>query len=140
MRSSTDFLTKASIANDIDFDLIAIPLVKDADCLFLLRPLDIRNMEADREVCLDLALYIDISAAAASDKIEDAIDYSVVIKRVSKFVTGSKFKLIEALAEGIAAECLSLPGVTRVGLRVEKVGASEIASAVAVEITRPRSS
>ena len=94
----------------------------------------------NREVCLDLALYIDISAAAASDKIEDAIDYSVVIKRVSKFVTGSKFKLIEALAEGIAAECLSLPGVTRVGLRVEKVGASEIASAVAVEITRPRSS
>ena len=94
----------------------------------------------NREVCLDLALYIDISAAAASDKIEDAIDYSVVIERVSKFVTGSKFKLIEALAEGIAAECLSLPGVTRVGLRVEKVGASEIASAVAVEITRPRSS
>ena len=94
----------------------------------------------NREVCLDLALYTDISAAAASDKIEDAIDYSVVIERVSKFVTGSKFKLIEALAEGIAAECLSLPGVTRVGLRVEKVGASEIASAVAVEITRPRSS
>ena len=94
----------------------------------------------NREVCLDLALYIDISAAAASDKIEDAIDYSVVIERVSKFVTGSKFKLIEALAEGIAAECLSLPGVTRVRLRVEKVGASEIASAVAVEITRPRSS
>ncbi len=94
----------------------------------------------NREVCLDLALHTDIAAAAASDKIEDAVDYSGVIKRISNFVTGSKFKLIEALAEGIAAECLSLPGVTRVDLRVEKVGASEIASGVAVEITRPRSS
>ncbi|MCH8102008.1 MAG: dihydroneopterin aldolase [Chloroflexi bacterium] len=92
----------------------------------------------NREVCLDLALHIDISAAAASDKIEDAVDYSGVIKRISEFVIGSKFKLIEALAEGIAAECLSLPGVTRVDLKVEKVGASEIASRVAVEITRPR--
>ena len=94
----------------------------------------------NREVCLDLALHADISAAAASDKIGDAVDYSAVIKRVSKFVKESKFKLIETLAEGIAAECLSLPGVTRVDLRVEKVGASEIASRVAVEITRPRSS
>ena len=94
----------------------------------------------NREVCLDLALHADISAAGASDKIGDAVDYSAVIKRVSKFVKESKFKLIETLAEGIAAECLSLPGVTRVDLRVEKVGASEIASRVAVEITRPRSS
>lgn len=94
----------------------------------------------NREVCLDLALHTDISAAAASDKIEDAVDYSGVIKRISNFVTGSKFKLIEALAEGIAAECLSLPGVTRVDVRVEKVGASETANRVAVEITRPRSS
>lgn len=92
----------------------------------------------NREVCLDLALHIDISAAAASDKIVDAVDYSGVIKRISEFVIGSKFNLIEALAEGIAAECLSLPGVTRVDLKVEKVDASEIASRVAVEITRPR--
>ena len=92
----------------------------------------------NREVCLDLTLHTDISAAAASDKIEDAVDYSGVIKRISEFVTGSRFKLIEALAEGIAAECLSLSGVTRVDLRVEKVGASDVASRVAVEITRPR--
>ena len=92
----------------------------------------------NREVCLDLALHTDISAAAASDKIEDAVDYSSVIKRISGFVTESKFKLIESLAEGIAAECLSLPGVISVDLRVEKVGASDIAGRVAVEITRPR--
>ena len=92
----------------------------------------------NREVCLDLTLHTDISAAAASDKIEDAVDYSRVVKRISLFVTESKFKLIEALAEGIAAECLSLPGVGRVDVRVEKVGASEIAGSVAVEISRPR--
>ncbi len=94
----------------------------------------------NREVCLDLALHTDISGAAAADKIEEAVDYSIVLSRISDFVTGSTFKLIEALAEGIAAECLSLPGVTRVDVRVEKVSASEIASRVAVEITRPRSS
>lgn len=96
----------------------------------------------NREVCLDLVLHTDISAAAASDRIEDTVDYSGVIKRVSALVTESKFKLIEALAEAVAAECLSLPGVTRVDLKLEKIGASEIASRVAVEITRisrPRS-
>jgi dihydroneopterin aldolase len=94
----------------------------------------------NREVCVDLALYTDISAAAASDKIEHAVDYSGVLRQIREFVAGSKFKLIEALAEGIAAECLSLPGVAHVDVTVEKVGASEIASRVAVEITRPRSS
>ena len=93
----------------------------------------------NREVCLDIALHTDISAAAASDGIENAVDYSTVLKRIRGYVTESKFKLIESLAEGIATECLSLPGVTRVDLRVEKVGASEIASRVAVEITRPKS-
>ena len=93
----------------------------------------------NREVCLDLALHTDISAAAASDRIENAVDYSTVLKRIRGYVTESKFKLIESLAEGIATECLSLPGVTRVDLKVEKVGASEIASRVAVEITRPKS-
>ncbi len=90
----------------------------------------------NREVCLDLALYTDISAAAASDRIEDTVDYSSVLKRIRDYVTGSKFKLIEKLADGIATECLSLPGVTRVDLKIEKVGASEVASRVAVEITR----
>ena len=90
----------------------------------------------NREVCLDLALYTDISAAAASDRIEDTVDYSGVLRQISAYVTGSKFKLIESLADGIATECLSLPGVTRVDLKIEKVGASEIASRVAVEITR----
>ena len=51
-------------------------------------------------------------------------------------MTESKFKLIESLADGIATECLGFPGVTRVDLKVEKVGASEIATRVAVEITR----
>ena len=92
----------------------------------------------NREVCLDLTLHTDITAAAASDRIEDTVDYSGVIKRVSDFVTSSQYKLIEALAEGIAAECLALPGVNRVDLKVEKIGASEIADRVAVEITRHR--
>ena len=90
----------------------------------------------NREVCLDLALHTDISAAAASDRIEDTVDYSGVLRQISAYVTGSEFKLIESLADGIATECLSLPGVTRVDLKIEKVGASEIASRVAVEITR----
>ena len=58
----------------------------------------------NREVCLDLALHTDISAAAASDRIEDAVDYSGVLRQISEFVTGSKFKLIEALAEGIVEQ------------------------------------
>ena len=44
----------------------------------------------------------DIRKAAASDRIEDTIDYKKVAKRLLAFVGESQFQLVETLTEHIA--------------------------------------
>ena len=56
-----------------------------------------------QEVSIDLEFPFDCKKAAASDSIEDTIDYKAIAKGVIKFVEESSFQLQETLAEGIAA-------------------------------------
>jgi dihydroneopterin aldolase len=53
-------------------------------------------------------------------------------------VEDSRYYLLEALAEAIAAVCLKHRGVKGVRVRVDKPGALRFARSVAVEIERER--
>ena len=53
-------------------------------------------------VIIDLEMAADIRRAAASDHIEDTIDYKKVAKRVLSFVGESQYQLVETLTENIA--------------------------------------
>ena len=53
-------------------------------------------------VIIDLEMAADIRRAAASDRIEDTIDYKRVAKRLLAFVGESQFQLVETLTERIA--------------------------------------
>ena len=46
-------------------------------------------------VILDLEMATDVKKAASSDKIEDALDYKAVAKRLISFVGESEFELVE---------------------------------------------
>lgn len=74
-------------------------------------------------VSIDLEMATDIRPAAASDSIEDALDYKSVGKRVIAFVEQSDFQLVEKLAEEIANIVLSEFGVSWLRLRLSKPGA-----------------
>ena len=50
-------------------------------------------------VAIDLEMSADIRKAAASDKVEDTLNYKSVAKRVQAFVGDSSFQLVETLAE-----------------------------------------
>ena len=50
----------------------------------------------------DLEMATDIARAAASDSIEDTLNYKAVAKRVIAFVEDSSFQLVETLAERVA--------------------------------------
>ncbi len=93
-----------------------------------------------REVRIDLTLQVDLRQAACSDNLKDTVDYGTVASQVIKFTERSDFKLLEALAEGIAGVCLAFPHVEAVGVRVEKMAALGRAEQVAVEIVRPTAS
>jgi dihydroneopterin aldolase len=56
-----------------------------------------------RPVVLDLEMASDVARGAASDRIADALDYDAITRRLTRFVTESRFELVETLAEGCAA-------------------------------------
>ncbi|HDK38384.1 MAG TPA: dihydroneopterin aldolase, partial [Thiolapillus brandeum] len=51
---------------------------------------------------MDLEIATDVQRAAASDRIQDALDYQAVAQRVTEYVAGSEFQLVETLAERCA--------------------------------------
>ncbi|MEE9597510.1 MAG: dihydroneopterin aldolase, partial [Acidiferrobacterales bacterium] len=53
-------------------------------------------------VIVDLEMATDVRPAAKSDRLDDALDYKAVAKRVMEYVGSSEFKLVETLAENVA--------------------------------------
>ena len=87
-------------------------------------------------VILDLEMGADIARAAASDAIEDTLDYKAVSKRLVEFVEASEFQLVETLAERCAAIVLQEFEVPWVRLTLNKIGAVSAARDVGVIIER----
>jgi len=87
-------------------------------------------------VCFDLEMAADIRKAAASDSIEDTLDYKSVAKRLISFVGESKFQLVETLAEQVANIILTEFNVPWVRVRLNKKGAVRYAGDVGIIIER----
>jgi len=87
-------------------------------------------------VSFDLEMATDIRKAAASDSIEDTLDYKAVAKRLISFVGESKFQLVETLAEQVASIILTEFNVPWVRVRLNKKGAVRYAGDVGIIIER----
>ena len=74
-----------------------------------------------RRFRVTLTLERDLSAAAASDRLADTIDYWKVSEIVVSLGTKSTFKLIEALAGSIAHKIQELYPQARVIIELEKL-------------------
>ena len=92
-----------------------------------------------QDVLINLILWTDLRPAAASDSIEDAVDYSALKKRIITLVEVSQYHLAETLADRIARLCLEQRAVQQVQVTVEKPTALRFAHSVGVEIIRSRS-
>ena len=87
---------------------------------------------------IDLDLYLDLSRAAATDDIDETVDYGPLCSRIVDLVGGESFDLIEILAERIAAIAKSDGRVQRVRVSLRKLRppvAADVATA-GVTITR----
>jgi len=94
--------------------------------------------EIRQTLILDLEMGSDVRRGAASDRIEDALDYKAVAKRLIQFVGESRFQLVETLAERCAGILLEEFGVPWVRLGINKIGAVSGARDVGVLIERGR--
>ena len=87
-------------------------------------------------VVIDQEMAADIRKAAATDSVEDTLNYKLVARRVQQFVAASEFHLVETLAENIAGIIIDEFEVPWVRVRVNKPGAIRGAKDVGVVIER----
>lgn len=89
-----------------------------------------------QHVVFDLELGTDVRRAAESDRIEDAVDYKAVSKRITRLAGEGRWGLVEKLAEAAAACLREEFGIPWVRVTVRKPGAVTGAAAVGISIER----
>lgn len=93
-----------------------------------------------QDFIIDADLEVDVRQAAASDHLDDTVDYGVLASRLAVIVGGPPLNLIETLAERLADACLDDARVSAATVTVHKPSAPiPIAFAdVAVTVRRTR--
>lgn len=94
--------------------------------------------QVQQRLLLDLRLGWDNRAAAQTDDLRKALDYSEVCRCVQRHLASHQYGLIETLAEAVAALLLEAFAITGVALTVRKPGAITNAVSVGVSILRLR--
>ncbi|HIE12682.1 MAG TPA: dihydroneopterin aldolase [Desulfotomaculum sp.] len=96
--------------------------------------------EAGQRFLADVTLYLDLSPAGCGDDLSKTVDYLDVYGTVEEVVCGRSFRLIETLAETVAAALLERFPVSEVSVRIRKPGAPlpGFFEAVGVEVLRRR--
>jgi len=91
-----------------------------------------------QKIVLDIEMAADIRKAAASDHIDDTLDYKRVSKRLLQFVGDSQFQLVETLTERIAEIVVTEFDVPWVRVRLNKQGAIRGSRDVGILVERRR--
>lgn len=79
-----------------------------------------RERTDGQDFLVDITVWIDLAAAAASDALSDTYDYGVLAERAAAIVAGPARNLIETVAGEIAAQVLDDPRVHAVEVTVHK--------------------
>lgn len=90
---------------------------------------------------VDVELLLNLQPAGVDDDLEQTVDYGQAFEIAKELVESTNFRLVEAIAEGIAHELLRALPVNEVGVRVRKlqVPVSGRLEHAEVEIWRARS-
>ncbi|MCK4720738.1 dihydroneopterin aldolase [bacterium] len=89
-----------------------------------------------QDIVINIDLMLNLMKPGQSDKLEDALDYHILVENLLEEIKGTEFRLLEALAEKIASFCLAYSKVKKVRVGVEKPGALPNAESVSVKIIR----
>ena len=91
-----------------------------------------------RRVRVDIAVACDTRRAGKSDELADALSYELIEEAAIAVAKKGKYRLIEALAAGVAEACMTHDGVQAVRVTVDKPGALAHTRSVAVDIVRQK--
>ena len=96
--------------------------------------------ERAQQFIVDATLHLDLTAAGASDDLNDTVDYGRAAKEIVAVIEGEHADLIEHLAQRIADRLLAIPPIAQVDVTVHKPHAPITVpfDDVSVSITRSR--
>ena len=123
-----------SSSNNPQFDIVRIERL-ELDCIIGINPWERLTRQ---RITIDIEINADLSAAGASDAIEDTINYRTISKAVTSAVEKSSYGLVEALAAWVAEICLEDERARSVEITVRKPGAVRKADSVGVIIRRSK--
>lgn len=90
--------------------------------------------ETEQELVFAVDMTADVARAAASDDINDALDYSAVAETVKTVVIEGKFQLIETAAERVAQRLIADFGLSWVRVEaVKPIPAEGYTAAITIE-------
>lgn len=89
-----------------------------------------------QRVEIDLCIYTDTRKAGNSDALNDAIDYFAIGELIRGVLKDHHFQLIEAMADAIARQLLSVERIEKLRITVAKPGALRNARTVSVCLER----
>lgn len=70
---------------------------------------------------VDLTVWLDLAPPGSSDRLTDTYDYSQPVGAIQTLIQSAKYKLIEKLAEEIAAIVLAADQIEQVQVRLTKL-------------------
>ncbi|MFS8478303.1 MAG: dihydroneopterin aldolase [Micromonosporaceae bacterium] len=73
-----------------------------------------------QDFVVDVVLELDLSIAARTDDVADTVHYGDLADRLAEIVAGEPVRLVETLADRLAAECLRDPRVAAATVTVHK--------------------
>ena len=91
-----------------------------------------------QDIIVNFSLEIDIKKAAATDDVENTVDYKTMTKSVISHVEKSDYYLVETLVERLLDLLTEDERVQRATVRVDKPTALRFADSVSIEESRDR--
>lgn len=92
---------------------------------------------SEQRIRVDVALEFDQQDAAASDRLEDTVDYALLVGNIREALEDARCRLLERAADVVADVCLADPRVERVTASVRKFGTVPGLGSAEVTIVRP---
>ena len=94
--------------------------------------------QVKQTLLIDLEMSADVRKAAATDSIDDTLNYKRVAKRLLEYIDTTSFHLVETLAESIAMLVIEEFHVSWIKVTLNKPGAIRSSRSVGIIIEREK--
>lgn len=92
------------------------------------------EMEKQQDVVINIEIDYALAESVLQDKVEDALDYKVITKKVIEHVTDGRFLLLEKLVGDVLAICSDHPAINHARVSIDKPHALRFADSVSLAL------